>query len=45
MATTWLNQTRWQNDYTIGYGMLQGVPDGPERDLIIERINKHMETT
>jgi hypothetical protein len=43
MAVTWLNQGRWEAEYTVGYDMVRHLPDGPERDLIIERINKYME--
>ena len=38
MASTWLNQTRWENDYTIGWHMLQSVKDQHERSAMEIRL-------
>ena len=43
MAATWLNQARWEADYTIGYHLVKDMDAGLEREAVIERINEALE--
>ena len=43
-AVTWLNQSRWEADYTIGYNeMLKTITDEVEREDVSRRITLYLE--